>query len=137
MLFSLFCDNFDISMFSHILHSFFKNWIIHFFEKSFSKPFFASFLWSVFRPMYGFNHASWLNWITLCTFFYISLWFSACFKFLMHITYSVLLSKLVTSFLNFSSFFLSGKNDKSTWSWYNFSGYWNSRKYPSSLSSKL
>ena len=38
-------------------------------KKSFSNSFFASVLSLVFISIYGFNHASWLNWITLCTFF--------------------------------------------------------------------
>ena len=49
-------------------------------KKFFSKSIFASALNSVFRPIYGFNHAFWLNWITLCTFLSINPWFNNCFK---------------------------------------------------------
>ena len=35
--------------------------------------------------MYGFNHAFWINWTTLCTLFSINPWFNACFKVLMWI----------------------------------------------------
>ena len=49
-------------------------------KKSFSKSFFGSVLNLVFFSMYGFNHVSWLNWITLCTFCNIILWFKACFR---------------------------------------------------------
>ena len=53
----------------------------------------------------------------------------------MWITYSVLSCKLVTSFLIFSIFILSGKNGKWLWSSSNFPGYWisNLKKYLFSL----
>ena len=77
--------------------------------------FFASFLNLVFMLMYGFNHAFWLNWITLYTFFSINPWFSAYFKVLMWTTYFSFSRMLQTSLLHFLVFSLSGKNGKSIW----------------------
>ena len=120
-------------MFSHIIHSFIKNWIIHQLEKSFSKLFFALFLSLIFILIYGFSEVFWLNLITLWTFSRTNLWFNAYFKFLMWITFLVLSFKLEISFSTFSIFILSGKNGKLLWSSWNFSRYWTSalRKYPS------
>ena len=82
-----------------LFYSFVTNWIYLWFltfsivlsktesfislKKSFSNSFFASFLNLVLILMYCFNHAFWLNWITLCTLFSINPWF----KSLMWITY--------------------------------------------------
>ena len=120
------CDKINISMFSHISHSFSKNCVIHQLKKTF-------LLSSVFISIYGFRQAFWLNLITLWTFFQTYLWFNVCFKFLMRITYSVLSCKLATNLL--TNFILSCKTDKSLWSSWNVSRYWilASRKYPLSL----
>ena len=87
--------------------------------------------------MYGFNHAFWLNWITLCTFFSFKPWFSACFKAFMWIKYSFLSSILKISFSAFATFFLLGRNGKSSWLLNNFFEYSTSTswKYPVLLSS--
>ena len=86
--------------------------------------------------MYGFNQASCLNWITLCTFFSFKPWFSACFKALMWITFFSLSSILQISFSTFSTFFHLARNGKSLWLLNNV-GYSTStpRKYPVILSS--
>ena len=113
-------------------HSFSENGIIH----KLKKIFFASFLRLVFISIYGFSQAFWLNLMTLWTFFKTNPWFNAYFKFLMCITYSVLLCKFATGFSTFSIFILSDKNGQSLWSSCKFFGYWTStsRKYPPSLS---
>ena len=70
--------------------------------------------------------------MTLYTFFKNNAWSNACFKFLMWIIYSLLPSKLTTSFSTFSILILSC-NGKSLWNLCNFSGYLTStsRKHPS------
>ena len=115
------CDKFNISMFSHVFHSFSENCIIHQL-----KSFYAFFLRSVFNSIHAFSRAFWLNVINLWISFKTNPWFSPCFKFLMCIPYSVLSFKLATSFSAFSIFTLSGKNGKSWWSSCNFSAYWTS-----------
>ena len=101
----------------------------------FSNSFWDFFLNSVFTPIYGFNHAFCLDWITLYTSFSVIPWFNACFKAPMWITYFPLSSILQISFSTFSTFFLSGRNGKSLWKLNKFFGYWTStsRKYPRSL----
>ena len=81
--------------------------------------FFFSF---VFISKHGFNQTSWLNLVTLRTFFEINPLLNGCLKFLMWITYSVSSYKLVTSFLGFFpfSFFLVKMVDH----YENFSEYW-------------
>ena len=108
------CDNINISIFSHIFHSFSKmalfiNWN-HFF-----------FLRSVFILIYGFSQAFWLNLITLWAFLKTNPWFNAYFKFLMCITCLILSCKLATRLSTFSVFIFSGKNGKSLWRSCNFS----------------
>ena len=124
-------------MFSHILHSFSKNYSIHQLEKIFLKNFFLPSFSLAFISICGYNQAFWLNLIIPWTFSKTNLWFNACFELLMWITYSILSCKLVTSFSTFSIFILSNKNGKSLQSSCTFPGYWalTSRKYPSSLSS--
>ena len=124
-------------MFSHIFIVFPKTALFISLKKSLSKLFFAFCLCLVFISIYGFSQAFWLDSIALWTFFKINLWFNACFKFLMWITNSVLLWKLVTSYSKCLTFVPSGKNGKSLWISSNFLGCWKStsRKYPSSLSS--
>ena len=100
-LFFFCCDKFNVSMFSHIFHSFFKKGINHQLKKIFFKILFSLFfLRSVFISIYSFNQAFWLNLITLWTFFKTNPWFNVCFKFLMWITHSVLSWKIATSFSN-------------------------------------
>ena len=70
-------------------------------KKPFTKSFLALFLRFLFMLIYGFSQLFWLNLMTIWTFF---MW-----KFLMCITYSVVSSKLVTSFSTFLIFLLSGK----------------------------
>ena len=105
-------------------------------ENFFSKSFFTFFLRPVLISIYRFRQVFWLNLITLWTFFKINPWLNACFKFIMCVMYSVLSSKLATSFFTFSIFVLSSKNGKSLWSSCNFLTYWTStsRKHPSLLS---
>ena len=98
------------------------------FKKSFSNSFFASFLYLVFISMYVFNHAFWLNWITLRTFFSFKPWFSACFKALIWKADFSLSYILQIRFSTFSTFFRSGRNGKSLWLLSNSIS--NSRKYP-------
>ena len=92
------------------------------------KHFFFKIIFCFLSSIFVYEHALW-------TFLKSNLWFNAYLKFLMCITYSVLLCKLATSFSTFSIFILSGKNGKSLWSSCNFSRYWTStsEKYPSSL----
>ena len=99
-------------------------------KKSFSKLFPACMV------LYGFNHASWFNWITLCTFLNISLWFNACFRALIWITYSFLSYRLHASLLHLLVFILSDKNDKSLCKLCKYLVYSTSasRKYPLLLS---
>ena len=125
------CDKFNISMFSHIFHSFSKNCIIQQLKKDFFF-FFAFFLKYVFMSIYDFSEGFWLNLITLRTIFKSNLWFNACLKFLMCVTRSVLWCRLATTFRLFQSLILSGKNGKSLWISCNFSIYWTSTltKYP-------
>ena len=52
---------------------------------------------------YVFSGAFWFNIMTLCTFFNASIWFNACFKFLMFKTHSFVSFKLATSFSFFAS----------------------------------
>ena len=52
-------------------------------ENLFGNHFLHCFLSSVFISMYSFDHTSWLNLMTLCTFSNTNLWFNACFTFLM------------------------------------------------------
>ena len=63
---------FDISMFSHIFHSFSKNCIIYSLEKIFFEIFFGFFLSFVFMSMHHFSQGFWLNFKTLCTFFILT-----------------------------------------------------------------
>ena len=93
--------------------------------------------YSMFILTYSFRQAFWLNWITVWTFFKTNPWFNACFKFVMCITYWVLLYKLATSFSTLFIFIFSGKNGESLWRLSNFSRSWTStsRKYLLSLSS--
>ena len=95
------------------------------------------FLSSVLTSIYGFSQASWLNLMTLRTFFKTNVWFKAFLEVPICITYSVLLCKLATSFSIFPIYILSGKNDKLLWMICKCSGCWisTSRKYLSSLSS--
>ena len=102
-----------ISLFSPISHGYSRNCITHQLEKVFLKVIFCFFFRSVFISIYGFSQTFWLNFIILWTFFKTNPWFNAYCKFLMCITYSVLSCKLATSFSTFSTFILSGKNDKS------------------------
>ena len=109
-------------MFSHTFHSFCKSCIVQYLEKIFFKiSFCIFFLSSVFILIFGFNQASWLDLMTLCTFSKTDLWFNVCFKFLMQITF--LFNH--ESWLKFFSFFkfLSGKKNKSLWITCNFSEY--------------
>ena len=96
-------------MFSNILYSFSKNCIIHQLKKMFFKISFCFFFKSMFIWIYGFRRAFWINSIILWTSFKTNLWFNACFKFLMCITYSVLWCKSATSFSTISIFILSVK----------------------------
>ena len=98
------CNKFNMSMFSHIFHSYSKNCLILQLKKYFSKLFFAFFLRSVLLWIYGSSQGFWLNLITLWTFLKIHSLFNDCFKFLMCIKYSVLTYKLARSFLTFSIF---------------------------------
>ena len=79
---------------------------------SLKKSFFAFFLSSVLISMYVFNHASWLNKITLCTFCNTNPWFDACCKFYFWITYSFSSFNLTTSFWTYLIFTLSSKKGK-------------------------
>ena len=81
-------------------------------RKSFSKSFFASFFNLVFILRYGFNHASWLNWIILCNFWNISPYFNACSRALIWTTYCFLSYKVHTSLFQFLIFILFGKIGK-------------------------
>ena len=66
-------------------------------------------------PHFYFNHASWLNLITLCTVFNFNPLFNACFNALTWMAYFSLSSILQTSSYTFSNFLLSGENGKSLW----------------------
>ena len=124
---SIFCrGKFNISIFSHIFHSFSKNCILIILEKHFWKLSFAFFLRSVFISIYGFSQAFWLNLITLWTFSKTNPWFNAYFKFLMCVTYSVLSCKLAACCSTFSIFIISDQNGKSKWSSCGFLKYWTS-----------
>ena len=106
---------YDISVFSHMFHGFFKNCIIHQLIKIFFKIFFfLLFFLAVFISINGFNQAFWLNLMILCTFSNTNPRFDACFKFLMCITYSSLPCKFATSFSTLSVFIISSKNGKSS-----------------------
>ena len=128
----------DISMFSHIFHSFSKNYIIHQLEKFFFKVIFFFFS-SVFISMYGFNQVSWLNLIILCTFSML-LYDLICFCKIScgwHILFPD--GSWIQDFQLFQFSFFQAKKSKSLRTSYNFSGYWTStsRNYPSSLSYTL
>ena len=120
-------------------------------KKSFSKSFFAFFLSSVFRSMYGFNQSFLLNLTTQCTFFKTNPWFSACFQFFMFLFFIYHASWLQVFQLYEFTFFLVKTVDRSgplrifqgywistsrKYPFRMFQGYWisTSRKYPSSLS---
>ena len=81
-------------------------------KKSFSKSFFAFFLSSVFRSMYGFNQSFLLNLTTQCTFFKTNPWFSACFQFFMFLFFN-LSCKLAASFSTLWIYIFPGKNSRS------------------------
>ena len=83
------CDEFNISMFSHISHGFSKNCIIHQLKRSFSNSFFIFLIRSVFISIYNSNQVFCLNLQIQWNLFKTSPWFNSCFKFLMCITYSV------------------------------------------------
>ena len=63
--------------FSHIVHGFCKNCIIHQLKQIFLKIIFAFFVRSVFISMYGFNQSFLLNLMILCTFSNTNQWFNA------------------------------------------------------------
>ena len=58
----------NISMFSHILHSFLKTALLVNIKKSYSKSIFAFYLRSMFISIYSFNQAFCLDLIILSTF---------------------------------------------------------------------
>ena len=91
-------------------------------KKIFKIPF-CFFTSSAFISMGGFIQAFWWNLITLCTFFNINSWFSACCKFRLYVKYSFLSCKLAKCFSTFSIFNLSGENGKLWWRSYIFTGY--------------
>ena len=59
------CNKFNISMFSHISHSFSKNYITYQHKKYFSKSFFAFCLRFVSISIYDFSRVFWLNLISM------------------------------------------------------------------------
>ena len=92
----------------------------------------------LFISMYNFNHASWLNWITLCTFL-ISVHDSMLVLELLYEKHIFLSYKLHTSLLHFLIIILSYKNGKSLCKlsksfWYSTS---TSKIYPILLSLSL
>ena len=70
-----------IYMFSHIFHGSCN------YSALFISLKFAFFFSSVFIIMCGFKQAFWLNLMTLCTCFKANLWFNACLKFLVLMTW--------------------------------------------------
>ena len=77
-----------------------------------SNSFFAFVLSLVFMPMYGFNHAFWLN---ISFFLVLTHDVILVFKGLMWITYFSLSSMVQISFWTFSTSFLPARNSKSLW----------------------
>ena len=120
------CQKLNISIFSQIFHIFSKNCIVHQIKKAFHKIIFSFFLaWYSYQYM-SLAKPFWLNLMTLWTILKTNPWFSAYFKCLMWITYSVLSCKLVINFSNFLNFILSGKSGKPLWSSGNFLRHWTS-----------
>ena len=105
----------QIVFFTSLMPLCFQNWIVHQLEKVFFHNHFLLLFVKISIHISDFIHVFWLNLITLSTLFNTSLWFKACFKFVMWITYSVLSHKLATSFSTFSVFIFSGKNGWLFW----------------------
>ena len=64
------CYKFDISMFSHILHTFYKNCFIHLLQKIFFEIIFCIFLSLVFISLFDFSQTFWLHLKTMLFFQY-------------------------------------------------------------------
>ena len=127
------CYKLGISMSSLIYHSFSENCTIRQFGNIFYEIFFFNFVLALclYQCIILTKLLDWIKWnIYFWTFFNTNLWFNACFRFPMCITYSFLWRKLATFFFHFH------KIDKSLWRSCNFLWYWTSasRKYPLLLS---